>query len=43
MVHEIFIVEDKEKLIGRLKSEFKNHKEILLRHMPSRKIIRPFT
>lgn len=42
MVHEIFIVEDKEKLIDGLKSEFKNHKDIVLKHISSREIIRSF-
>lgn len=39
MVHEIFIVEDKEDLINDLKPEFKGNKEIVLKHIPSRNSI----
>ncbi len=35
MVHEIFIVEDKEDLINELKPEFKSHQDILLKTMQS--------
>lgn len=37
MVHEIFIVEDKEELINNLKPEFKANEEIILKHIKSRK------
>lgn len=36
MVHEIFIVEDKEELINNLKTEFKGNKDIYLKHIKSR-------
>lgn len=36
MVHEIFIVEDKEELIHELKPEFKSRKDILLKAMPTK-------
>lgn len=43
MIHEIFIVEDKEELINNLKPEFKNHQDIILKSMPSRHIRRAST
>lgn len=42
MVQEIFIVEDKEKLINELTEELKGNKDISLRHIPSRRVARAF-
>jgi len=39
MIQEIFVVEDKEDIINELKGYFKGSKELVLKHVSSRRFV----